>query len=95
MADHVADGDRDAVVRQFDEVVPVAADVERAYGGSVADRGVVAPERSGRGQHGLLECECDFAMAGVGLAQALVESAYTRSGVSRATMPGRARNTAR
>ncbi len=73
VAHDVADGDADAVAGQVDEVVPVAADVERSHGGLVAHGGPVVAEGAGGGQHRVLQGEGDLALAGVGLAEPFVE----------------------
>ena len=73
VADDIADGHRHPVPGQVGQVVPVAADVERADRGPVAHRGPVVPHGQGRGQHRLLEGQRHLPLPGVGQAEPLVD----------------------
>lgn len=83
MAHHVTDRDTDAVAaHQVDEVVPVPAHVQRADRGPVAHGGPVVQRLPAGGQHGLLECQRDLAVPGVGSPQPFVDLLeFTGAGV--------------
>jgi hypothetical protein len=82
VADDIADGDRDTVAGQIDQVVPVAAHVQRVGGRPVAHGRPVVPDGTGSGQQGLLQGQGDLALAGVCLAQAFVDLLqFTGAGV--------------
>ncbi len=82
VADDVADRDGEAAVRQVDDVVPVAADVQRSHGRQVTHRDVRVELQVGGAEHGFLQGERDPAFTGVGVAELLVQPMqFLRPGV--------------
>ena len=61
VADNVANSHRDAVAGQVNQVVPVAAHVQRAGSRPVAHGRPVPPDRARSGQHRLLQAQRDLA----------------------------------